>query len=73
MLKAENGRRGVEDAPNASVPDLVLCDIMMPELDGFGVLHLLGRDKDTAEMPFIFLSAKAERVGCAQGHGTGRR
>lgn len=48
-------------------PDLVLCDIMMPELDGYGVLHLLGRDPATAEMPFIFLSAKAERGDVRKG------
>jgi CRP-like cAMP-binding protein len=66
VLKAENGRRGVEMA-RTELPDLVLCDIMMPELDGFGVLHMLGRDPDTAEVPFIFLSAKAERGDVRKG------
>ena len=66
VLKAENGRRGVEVA-RKEVPDLVLCDIMMPELDGFGVLHMLGRNPDTAEVPFIFLSAKAERGDVRKG------
>ncbi|MBS1580609.1 MAG: response regulator [Bacteroidetes bacterium] len=66
VLKAENGRRGVEMA-RKEVPDLVLCDIMMPELDGYGVLHLLGRSPATAEVPFIFLSAKAERGEVRKG------
>lgn len=66
VLKAENGRRGVEIA-RQQVPDLVLCDIMMPELDGYGVLHLLGRDPATAEVPFIFLTAKAERGDVRKG------
>ena len=66
VLKAENGRRGVEMARKEQ-PDLVLCDIMMPELDGYGVLHLLGRDPATAEVPFIFLTAKAERSEVRKG------
>ena len=66
MVKAENGRRGVELA-RKEPPDLILCDIMMPELDGYGVLHLLGRDPQTAEVPFIFLSAKAERSDVRKG------
>ncbi len=66
VLKAENGRRGVELARKEH-PDLVLCDIMMPELDGYGVLHLLGRDPATAEVPFVFLSAKAERTEVRKG------
>lgn len=66
VLKAENGKKGVEIA-RQDPPDLVLCDIMMPELDGYGVLHLLGRDPATAEVPFIFLSAKAERSDVRKG------
>lgn len=66
VLKAPNGRVGVELARKEQ-PDLVLCDIMMPELDGYGVLHLLGRDPATAEIPFIFLSAKAERGDVRKG------
>lgn len=66
VTKAENGRRGVEMA-RKEVPDLILCDIMMPELDGYGVLHLLNRDPNTAEVPFIFLSAKAERSDVRKG------
>ena len=66
VLKAENGRRGV-DIARKEKPDLVLCDIMMPELDGYSVLHMLGRDPATAEVPFIFLSAKAERGDVRKG------
>lgn len=66
VIKAENGRKGVE-AARKEVPDLVLCDIMMPELDGYGVLHMLGRDPATAEVPFVFLSAKAERGDVRKG------
>ncbi len=66
VLKAENGKKGV-DIARKEHPDLVLCDIMMPELDGYGVLHMLGRSPDTAEIPFIFLSAKAERGDVRRG------
>ena len=66
VLKAENGRKGIELARREK-PDLVLCDIMMPELDGYSVLHMLGRDPATAELPFIFLSAKAERGDVRKG------
>jgi CRP/FNR family transcriptional regulator, cyclic AMP receptor protein len=66
VLQAEHGKRGVELARTEKV-DLVLCDIMMPELDGYGVLHLLGRDPSTADAPFIFLSAKAERSEIRKG------
>ena len=70
VLKAENGKRGVEMAKKEA-PDLLLCDIMMPELDGYGVLHVLGRDPATAEVPFIFLSAKAERGDVRKGMDLG--
>lgn len=66
VLKAENGKTGV-DLARKELPDLVLCDIMMPELDGYGVLHMLGRAPETAEIPFIFLTAKAERSEVRRG------
>lgn len=66
VLKAENGKTGV-DLARKELPDLVLCDIMMPELDGYGVLHMLGRTPETAEIPFIFLTAKAERSEVRRG------
>ncbi|HRN36710.1 MAG TPA: response regulator [Flavobacteriales bacterium] len=66
VLKAQNGKQGV-DLARKELPDLVLCDIMMPELDGYGVLHMLGRSPETAEIPFIFLTAKAERSDVRRG------
>jgi len=63
---AENGKRGVESALKVN-PDLVICDIMMPELDGYGVLHLLRKNQATENTPFIFLSAKAERGDFRKG------
>ena len=63
---AENGKKGVEMAI-ASPPDIILCDIMMPELDGYGVLFMLSKDERTANIPFIFLTAKAERADMRKG------
>ncbi len=60
-LQANNGKAGVEMAMQHH-PDLILCDIMMPELDGYGVLYLLNKNQDTASVPFVFLTAKAERM-----------
>lgn len=55
-LEAANGRLGVASVAS-SVPDLIICDIMMPELDGFGVLQALRGNPKTAMIPFIFLTA----------------
>lgn len=66
MLVAANGKVGVELALKYK-PDLILCDIMMPELDGYGVLHLLGRNKETSSIPFIFLTAKTEKIELRKG------
>jgi len=63
---AENGKKGVEIALE-QLPDLVVCDIMMPELDGFGVLHLLRKNASTEHIPFIFLTAKVERSDFRKG------
>lgn len=63
---AENGRKGVEQAIQEK-PDLVICDIMMPELDGYGVLHLLHKNPATEHIPFIFLTAKVERSDFRKG------
>ncbi len=65
-LTAENGKKGVE-AALAEKPDLIVCDIMMPELDGYGVLHLLRKNPDTEDIPLIFLTAKAERSDLRKG------
>lgn len=61
VLTAPEGRTGV-DLALKHAPDLILCDIMMPELDGYGVLYMLGKHEETANIPFIFLTAKAERA-----------
>jgi len=66
VFAAENGKTGV-DLALKNKPDIVLCDIMMPELDGYGVLYLLNKNPDTAATPFIFLTAKAERVDLRKG------
>ena len=63
---AENGKRGVEVAIKEK-PSVIICDIMMPELDGYGVLHLLRKNKDTQNIPFIFLTAKTERGDFRKG------
>src|SRR6187401_22999 len=63
---AENGKIGVEKAL-ANKPDLIICDIMMPVLDGYGVLHLLGKNSNTTNIPFIFLTAKTERADLRKG------
>jgi len=57
---AENGLLGVEIA-RREIPDLILCDVMMPELDGYGVLRALRADEKLALIPFIFLTAKGQR------------
>lgn len=65
-LEAENGKKGVELAVK-NKPSLIICDIMMPELDGYGVLHLLKKNAETQGIPFIFLTAKAERTDFRKG------
>lgn len=63
---AENGKKGAQAVKEFS-PDLIVCDIMMPELDGYGVLHILSKDPVTASIPFIFLTAKAEKSELRKG------
>lgn len=66
VLTAENGKVGVEQALMTR-PDLVICDIMMPVLDGYGVLHIFNRNPQLAVIPFIFLTAKTERADFRRG------
>lgn len=66
VYQAPNGKQGV-DLANQHKPDIILCDIMMPELDGYGVLYMLSKNVDTASIPFIFLTAKAERLDFRKG------
>jgi len=67
---APDGKIGVEKAMN-NAPDLILCDVMMPELDGFGVLKILNKRAETNKIPFIFLTAKAEKSDFRKGMGLG--
>lgn len=63
---AANGKLGIETAL-AEVPDLIVCDIMMPVLDGYGVLHALHKNDSVKNIPFIFLTAKTERSDLRKG------
>ena len=70
VVTAENGRVGVEKAKKEN-PDLIICDIMMPDLDGYGVLEMLSKYPETAGIPFVFLSAKAEKSDMRKGMNMG--
>ena len=63
---AENGKKGVDIAIKEK-PDVIICDIMMPELDGYGVLHMIRKNENTQTIPFIFLTAKTERSDFRKG------
>jgi DNA-binding NarL/FixJ family response regulator len=69
-LTAEHGRAGVELALKEN-PDLILCDVMMPELDGYGVLQALRGNTATEATPFIFLTAKGEKPDIRAGMNLG--
>ncbi len=69
-LQASNGKIGLEVAFQ-HVPDLIICDIMMPEMDGYSVLASLGGNSNTAGIPFIFLTAKAEKSDFRKGLSLG--
>src|SRR5213080_2956355 len=69
-IAAENGRAGVEAARRGK-PDLILCDVMMPELDGYGVLQALQTDPSLVRIPFIFLTAKGEKDDLRSGMNLG--
>lgn len=67
---AEDGKVGVDKALSCN-PDLILCDVMMPRLDGFGVLNIIAKKPETASIPFIFLTAKAEKSDFRRGMNLG--
>jgi DNA-binding response OmpR family regulator len=69
-LGAENGRVGLEMARTRH-PELILCDVMMPELDGYGVLKALRADPATTQIPFLFLTAKGEKADFRAGMNLG--
>jgi len=66
VIVADNGKIGVEKAIE-HVPDLIICDIMMPVLDGYGVLHAVHKNEAIKNTPFIFLTAKTERGDFRKG------
>lgn len=70
IFTAENGRIGVEIA-RAEIPDLIISDVMMPEMDGYEVLKTLRSQELTASIPFIFLSAKADIAHIREGMNLG--
>lgn len=65
-FEANNGKTGVALAQEL-LPDIILCDVMMPELDGYGVLYMLNKNEATRTIPFIFISAKSERLDLRKG------
>jgi DNA-binding response OmpR family regulator len=70
VMTASNGKMGVEMAKK-HIPDLIVCDIMMPELDGYETLNSLSNNKTTKYIPFIFLSAKTEHKDVRKGMNMG--
>ena len=66
VVTAQNGKEGVEKAL-AEKPDLIICDIMMPVLDGYGVLHAIHKNETIKNTPFIFLTARAEKNDFRKG------
>ncbi len=70
VLTASNGRDGV-DIAKEHIPDLIVCDIMMPEMDGYEVLAVLSNDPKTSTIPFVFLTAKAEKSEFRKGMNMG--
>ncbi|MCL1472957.1 GGDEF domain-containing response regulator [Argonema antarcticum] len=70
VMEAQNGRIGL-DLARKNKFDLILCDIMMPEMDGYSVISALREDPATADIPFIFLTAKCDRVDLRQGMNLG--
>ncbi|WP_037319016.1 response regulator [Salegentibacter sp. Hel_I_6] len=70
VVTAPDGKKGVEKAKE-EIPDIIVCDIMMPELDGYDVLTRLSADSKTNGIPFIFLSAKTEHKDVRRGMDLG--
>lgn len=69
-IGAENGETGIQLA-KMHFPDLIVCDIMMPEIDGYQVYTILHQDPEMMVIPFIFLSAKADRLDVRKGMNLG--
>ncbi|MGK0413565.1 MAG: CheY-like chemotaxis protein/CRP-like cAMP-binding protein [Polaribacter sp.] len=70
VFTAENGKVGIEMALK-HIPDIIICDIMMPELDGYDVFEGLSTNPKTASIPFIYLTAKSEKAEIRKGMNLG--
>ncbi len=70
MYSAPDGDEGLKLAQK-HIPDLIICDIMMPTLDGYELLELLQQEEETATIPFIFLTAKSEKTDMRRGMDLG--
>jgi CRP-like cAMP-binding protein/AmiR/NasT family two-component response regulator len=70
VFTANSGVAGIE-LVQQNLPDLIVCDVMMPDLDGYGVLHILNKDPSTANIPFIYLTAKSEQKDFRAGMNLG--
>jgi len=70
VITASNGVFGIQKALN-ELPDIIICDVMMPSIDGYGVLEKLSKNSKTKLIPFIFLSAKTERSDVRKGMNLG--
>ena len=70
VVTAKNGKEEIKKA-TLFLPDIIICDIMMPELNGYGVLQILSTDPKTSKIPFIFLTAKSEKEDLRKGMNLG--
>lgn len=70
VLTSDNGKDGIAKA-NTYQPDLIICDILMPELDGYGVLQIMMRNEELQKIPFIFMSAKINHSDIRKGMNLG--
>lgn len=70
VITAANGKIGIAEAKK-QLPDIIICDVMMPELNGYGVLQILSKERETCHIPFIFLSAKTEHKDIRKGMDLG--
>ena len=70
VYTAENGKTGIEKA-KVLMPDLIICDILMPELDGYGVLQIMMRNKKLQKIPVIFMTAKTSHEDYRRGMDLG--
>lgn len=70
VITAENGSKGYQKAVEV-LPDLILCDLLMPEMNGYEVIHFIKENPLTREIPFIFLTAKVDLADIRKGMETG--